>query len=149
MRKLVATVLVAVSLTFGAPTGLIAQSARNPQTGSISGEAVDAGGRGAAVQRVELVQSGQVIQTTVTGARGTFVFGNVPAGDYVVRVVANGQPAGVRVTVTPGAIPAHAMIVLPSAAAPSAAFLGMIGILLLVGAGVAVTAAVIAANDES
>lgn len=146
MRKLVASVLVAVSLTFGAPTGLMAQSAI--QMGSISGEAVDAGGRGVATQRVELVQSGQVIQTTVTGLSGTFVFGNVPAGDYVVRVVANGQPAGVRVSVTPGGVATHAMIVLPSAAAPSAAFLGLIG-WLLIGAAIIGTTAVVVASTGS
>jgi hypothetical protein len=145
MRKLIATVLAAITLTFGAPAGLMAQSLTS-QAGSISGETVDAGGRGVPIQRVELVQAGRVVQTTTTSAQGRFVFGNVATGDYVVRVLANGQPAGVRVSVAPGAA-AHALIVLPSAAAPSAAFLGLLGLLLIAGAVIATV--IIVANTGS
>ena len=116
MRKIIAVVLAVASLTFGVPAAALAQSV---QTGSVSGEVVDAGGRSMPGLRVELVHAGQVIQTTTTAGRGAFTFANVAPGDYIVRMQANGQTAGVRTTVLAG-VAANAMIVAPSAAAPSA-----------------------------
>lgn len=141
MRKLLSVALATVMFTVGAPTGLFAQSAAT--IGSINGEAVDAGGRAIAGQRVELVQSGQVLQSTTTGTRGTFVFAALPAGDYVVRLQMNGQTAGVRVSVTSTAPVANAMIVAPSAAAPSAAFLTLPILLLLLGGAAAIITTVV------
>lgn len=119
MRKLIAVALAVVTLTSGVPASVMAQSAVNMR-GTISGEAVDAGGRAVPGHRVELVQSGLVVQTTVTGSNGRFTFANVAAGDYIVRVLLNGRPAGVRVALAEGAAAAHALIVTPSALAPSA-----------------------------
>lgn len=139
MRRLVALSLIALSLSFGAPTALLAQSA-----GSISGEAVDAGGRGVAQQRVELVQNGVVLQTTMTVAGGAFSFASVAPGDYVVRVMINNTPAGIRVSVAPGHGTTNATIVTPSAAKPSGPFLGAILVPLLIAGGVAATVATVA-----
>ena len=138
MRKLIAVALAALTLSLGAPAGLFAQTPANLQRGTISGEAVDAGGRAIAAQRVELVQLSQVLQTTTTDGRGSFTFTSVPAGDYIVRVVVNGQNAGLRVSVAQGAV-ATAMIVAPSAAVPSGALLGPLGPVwgALVGVGLA------------
>jgi hypothetical protein len=130
VRKIIAVVLAFASLTFGAPAAALAQ---NVQSGSVSGEVVDAGGRALPGQQVELVQAGQVVQSTTTGARGTFAFATVAPGDYIVRMRANGQTAGVRTTVQAG-VAANAMIVAPSAAAPSAmSTAGVLGIIALVG----------------
>jgi hypothetical protein len=146
MRKMIALALAVVTLTFGVPASMLAQTALSLR-GSITGEAVDAGGRAVTGQRVELVQSGQVVQTTVTGSGGRFIFTNVPEGDYIVRVLVNGQPAGVRVSLAPGAAAANALIVTPSATAPSA-FAGVPIAVLLIGAAVLVTTVVVALDDS-
>jgi hypothetical protein len=116
--------------------------------GSITGEAVDAGGRAVTGQRVELVQSGQVVQATVTGSGGRFIFTNVPEGDYIVRVLVNGQPAGVRVSLAPGAAVANALIVTPSATAPSAVA-GIPLPILLIGGVVGLVGIIVVATDDS
>ena len=139
MRKLVALSIIAMSLLFGAPSAVLAQSA-----GSISGEAVDAGGRGVTQQRVELVQNGHVLQTTMTVAGGAFTFANVAPGDYIVRVMINNQPAGIKVSLASGSAIANATIVTPSAAKPSGPFIVPILIPLLIAAGVGVTVATVA-----
>ncbi len=131
MRKLLALALVLVTVSFGAPVGVFAQSpAQSPgsaQLGTISGETVDAGGRALVNQRMELVRGAEVVQSTTTGSRGEWSFTNVAPGEYVVRAVVNGTVAGIRVSVTPGQTVANALIVAPSAAAPSAAFLFLLG----------------------
>ena len=119
MRKLITLALAVTMLSMGVGSNVFAQTGANLR-GTVTGEAVDAGGRATPGQRVELVQSGQVVQTTVTGSNGHFMFTNVAAGDYIVRVLVNGQPAGVRVSLASGAAVANALIVTPSAAAPSA-----------------------------
>lgn len=142
VRKLLALALVVVTASFGVPAGSFAQAPASAQLATISGEVVDAGGRAVVSQQVELVREGQVVQSTTTGSRGEWSFTNVTPGDYVVRVVINGQVSGIRVSVTPGQAVANALIVTPSAAAPSAAFL--VAALGLLGATV-VVAAVVAA----
>jgi Carboxypeptidase regulatory-like domain len=122
MRKL-ALLLVMVMVAPGVPAGIFAQAPSSLAT--ISGEALDAGGRALISQRVELVRDGAVVGSTTTGSRGEWSFTNVMAGDYVVRVVVSGQVAGIRVSVAPGQMVANALIVAPSAAVPSAAFLGL------------------------
>jgi hypothetical protein len=139
VRKIIAVVLAVASLTFGAPAAALAQ---NIQSGSVTGELVDAGGRALPGQRVELVQAGRVMQSTTTGTRGTFTFANVAPGDYIVRMQANGQTAGVRTTVHAG-LAANAMIVAPSAALPSAiSSAGVVAIVAVI-AGTAATIAVV------
>jgi len=129
MRKLIALALVVVTASFGVPVGLLAQAPLAAQQGTISGEALDAGGRALAGQRVELVQSGEVVQTTTTGTRGEWTFANVAPGEYVVRMLVNGQVTGIRVSLASGQAVTNALIVAPSAAAPSAAFLAALGLL--------------------
>jgi ClpP class serine protease len=124
MRKLITVASVLVTVSLGVPAGIFAQ-APMPALATISGEALDAGGRALASQRVELVQDGAVVSSTTTGSRGEWSFTNVRAGDYVVRIVVNGQIAGIRVSVVTGQTVASALIVAPSAAVPSAAFLGI------------------------
>ena len=141
MRKLIALALVLVTISLGAPVGVFAQSPGSAQLGAISGETLDAGGRALVNLRVELVQAGEVVQSTTTGSRGEWSFTNVAPGDYVVRMVINGQVAGSRVSLTPGQTIARALIVAPSAAAPSAVFLAALGLL----GGALVTAAVVVA----
>ena len=120
---------------------VLAQAA---QVGTISGEAVDAGGRGAASQRVELVQQGVVLQSTTTRSGGAFSFSNVAPGDYVVRVMINGVPSGIRVSLTGTNAVTNATIVMPSAAAASGPFLAPILIPLLIAGGVAGAIATVA-----
>ena len=129
MRKLMALALVVVTASFGVPGSVWAQAPATAQLGTISGEAVDAGGRAVVNQRVELVQAGEVMHTTTTGSRGEWMFASVLPGEYVVRMLVNGQVAGIRVTVTSGQAVANALIVAPSAAAPSAVFLARLGLL--------------------
>lgn len=139
VRKLLAVALVLVTVSFGVPAGVFAQVPARAQLATISGTAVDAGGRALMNQRVELVRATEVVGSTITGSRGEWLFTNVTPGDYVVRVIVNGQVAGIRVSVAPGQTFANALIVAPSAAAPSAAFLAALGLLggTLIGAAVA------------
>jgi hypothetical protein len=140
VRKLLALALVLVTASLGVPAGIFAQSPATRQLGAISGELVDAGGRALVNQRVELARAGEIVQTTTTGSRGEWSFANVTPGDYVVRALVNGQVAGIRVLLTSGQTVANALIVAPSAAAPSAAFLAGLGAL-----GATLVVAVIAA----
>jgi hypothetical protein len=122
MRKLL-LVLVIVTVALGVPARILAQGPASLAT--ISGEALDAGGRALISQRVELVRDGSVVGSTTTGSRGEWSFSKVVAGDYVVRIMVSGQVAGIRVSVAPGQMVANALIVAPSAAVASAAFLGL------------------------
>ena len=133
-----------MTAALGMPVGALAQSAQRAQLGMISGETVDAGGRALASQRVELVQAGQVLQTATSGSLGEWSFTNVAPGEYVARTMVNGQVTGVRVLVTAGQAVTKALIVAPSAAAASPAFLAALGLLggTLVAAGVAVAIAI-------
>ena len=152
MRKLMTVSLAALTISLGAPSGLAAQVTKSSPaapalSSSISGQVVDAGGRGVARQRVELVQNGVVLHTTTTGAAGEFSFASVVSGEYIVRVAVNGLPAGIRVPVTPGAAVTGATIVLPSAAAPSGISKKMGITLGVIGAGI--TAAIIIVTTVS
>ncbi len=139
MRKLLALTLVVATVSLGVPSGVFAQVPAPAQLATISGAALDAGGRAVMNQRVELVRASEIVGSTITGSRGEWSFTNVTPGDYVVRVIVNGQVAGIRVSVTPGQTYANALIVTPSAAAPSAAFLAALSLLggLLLGAAIA------------
>lgn len=141
-QKVLAIVLVVATIALGLPRGVVAQAPARSDVATIAGEAVDAGGRALVGQRVELVQGGTVVQTTTTGARGEWRFTNVRPGEYVVRLAVNGQVTGIRVMVGAGQAIERALIVAPSAAAPSAAFLaglGLLGTIALVG----ITAAIV------
>jgi hypothetical protein len=139
VRKLLVLALVLVTVSVGVPAGLFAQVPAPAQLATISGEAMDAGGRALINQRVELVRASEIVGSITTGSRGEWLFTNVTPGDYVVRVVVNGQVAGIRVSVAPGQTVANGVIVAPGAAAPSAAFLAALGVLggTLVGAAIA------------
>jgi hypothetical protein len=115
MRKSLAVLLSALTLTFGAPIVGIAQAPAS----TLRGQIVDAGGRGATGMRVELVSDRLVVATTISSTDGHFNFAGVPADNYVVRTTVNGQPTGVRVSVTAGQSAATALLVLPSVAAAS------------------------------
>ena len=132
-------VLVFMTASLGVPITAFAQSSKITQLGTISGEVVDAGGQALASQRVELVQGTVVLQTATSGSRGEWMLTSVAPGEYTVRTMVNGHVAGSRVTVAVGQSMAHTLIVVPSAAAPSAAFMAALGILggTLVGAGLA------------
>lgn len=143
MRKLLALALVLVTSSLGVPAGISAQVPAPAQLATISGEAVDAGGRALISQQVELVQASEIVGSTTTGSRGEWILTNVTPGDYVVRVIVNGQVAGIRVSVTPGQSVINALIVAPSAAAPSAAFLAGLGALGGTLVGIAIVAAII------
>lgn len=134
MRKLFALALAFATISLGMQ-GMHAQTYR---VSSIAGQAVDASGRGIPAQRVELVQNGTVLTSAVTGSQGDYTFANVTPGDYVVRTWVHGTVAGTRVTVARGES-ANALIVLPSSAAASPAFMSSLGLLggTLVAAGVA------------
>ena len=137
MRKLLALMLVLVTGSFAGSAGLFAQTPAPAELATISGRAVDAGGRALVSQRVELARANEIVASTTTGSRGEWSFANVTPGDYVVRGLVNGQVAGIRVSVAPGQTLANALIVAPSAAAPSAAFIPGLGTLrstLVVGA---------------
>ena len=138
MRKVLSIVLVAAISLIGAPLTTFAQS-----LGTITGQAVNASGLPVAGQQVELVLNGQIVQTTTTGARGDWSFAAVAEGDYVVRMTVNDQAAGFRVTVADGQNVANQVIVAPSAAAPSTAFLAALGLLGGLATAGAITAAVI------
>ena len=112
MRKSIAVLLSALALTFGAPTVGLAQA----PTSNLRGQIVDAGGRGATGMRVELVSDRLVVSTTISTTDGHFSFAGIPVGNYVVRTNVNGQPTGVRVSVTTGVSPTTALLVLPSLA---------------------------------
>lgn len=142
MRRLIAVALVAVTASLGTPAGVLAQSL-SPEWGTVSGEALDAAGRALVNQRVELVQAGEVVQATATGSRGQWTFAHVAPGEYIVRMLVNGQVAGMRLSVAPGQTVANALIVAPSAAAPSAAFLAALGLLGGLAVGGAIAAAIL------
>ncbi len=112
-------VLLAVALALGVPVPGMAQG-RSLSAAKIHGQIVDAGGRGALGIRVELVKNSLVVTTTLSTTDGHFNFTDVPVGQYVVRTVVNGHPAGVRVSVAPGDADVPALIVLPSLAKASA-----------------------------
>lgn len=122
MRKAGVLVLILGLMSLGTPAGLFAQAA---QQGSIAGEALDAGGRPLANIPVELLQAiagqpiGGAVQTTTTDSRGAWTFTNVEAGDYVVRIMAGGQVAGIPVVVTAGVAVTNQLIVAPSLATTS------------------------------
>jgi hypothetical protein len=139
VKRLMTLALVLVTASLGFPVAGYAQTRTAASLGTVSGETVDAGGRALANQRVELVRDTEVLNSTTSGSRGEWSFANVPTGDYVVRTVINGKISGARVTVTPGQMIARAVIVAPSASAPSPAFLASLGLLggSLVVAGVA------------
>lgn len=139
MRKSLAVLLSALTLTFGAPIVGLAQA----PTSTVRGQIVDAGGRGATGMRVDLVSDRTVLATTISVTDGHFSFPGLPAGNYVVRTTVNGQPTGVRVSVTPGQVSASALLVLPSLATAAPAVI-LVALAPALGAMVSVTATAIA-----
>src|SRR5688572_13695425 len=124
LRKSLAALLSALMLTLGAPIVGMAQT----QGSTLRGQVVDAGGRGSAGMRVELVSDRMVVSTTISGPDGHFSFSAVPANNYIVRTTVNGQPSGVRVSVVAGQQAQHALIVLPSVATASPAVIAVVGL---------------------
>ena len=118
MRTLVA-LTAGVAVVLCAPPGAPARALE-----TVSGQALDAGGRPLANVRVELVEDvrprslGPALRATVTGVQGAWAFGRVSPGRYVARVALGGHTAGVPVRVGPGPVD-HVLIVAPSIASPS------------------------------
>lgn len=135
MRRPLAVLLAAIVL-MGTPIVAAAQA----PTSTLRGQVVDAGGRGASAVRVELVRDNMVVATIMSTTDGHFSFPGLPAGTYVVRTTVNGQPMGVRATVTAGEVPATALLVLPSLATASPQIGALIGGVLGSVSSVAVTA---------
>jgi hypothetical protein len=139
MRKALTVLMVVFVSVVGVP--LFARAT----TGSVEGRVVDASGRAVTGQRIDLVRDSVVVNTSVTASTGQWLFKEVPAGDYVVRLNIRGTVAGIHVTVTPGASVNGRLIVTPaSAAAPQ---LGAVAGFLASGASSAVvSAAAVAAS---
>jgi hypothetical protein len=113
MRQFVTALLVLVTLAIGAPLVGADQSAA-----ALTGQLVDAGGRGVVGQPVDLVRDGAVVTSTVTTVNGEFMFTGVAPGSYVVRTMVNNHSAGTRIAVKAGeSIPVT--VVLPSLATAS------------------------------
>lgn len=115
--------LLAAIVLMGTPIAGVAQT----PTSTLRGQVVDAGGRGASAVRVELVRDNMVVATIMSTTDGHFSFPGLPTGAYVVRTTVNGQPTGVRATVTAGEAPATALLVLPSLATASPQIGALIG----------------------
>jgi hypothetical protein len=140
MRKALAVMVAVLIGVVGAPLLAAGSSAA---TGSVEGRVVDATGRAVTGQRIELVRDSLVVSTSVTATTGHWMFRDVAAGDYVVRLNLRGTIAGIRVTVTPGASLNGRLIVTPaSAAAPQ---IGAVAGFLASGASSAVVTAAAAA----
>jgi len=146
MRRLVAGVLVIATLAFGVPT----IGSANGTTANLVGQLVDVGGRGADAKRVELVRDGVVVSSAVTTAGGHFVFGSIAPGTYTVRSIANGQAAGLMVTVKAGET-APVLVVLPSMATASgqAQLASLLANLLATATGTIAAAALTEALEEA
>jgi len=117
MRKSIAVLLIALSVTLGMPTVASAQAGRSAL---LNGQIVDAGGRGSSGRSVELISDGMVVGMTTSSVDGHFSFAIGGAGTYIVRTIVNGHPAGIRVSVVKGQNPPMALLVLPSAVTASA-----------------------------
>lgn len=117
MRGSIATLLIALTVTFGIPAVGSAQAGRSAM---LNGQIVDAGGRGSSGRTVELISEGMVVGMTTSTADGHFSFAIGGAGSYIVRTIVNGHPAGIRVSVVKGQNPPMALLVLPSAVTASA-----------------------------
>ena len=100
MRTIFALITGCIVAALTVPPGLSARS-----LGTVSGQALDAGGRPLANVRMELVEGGRtrslgrVVQETLTGVQGGWTFGRVPRGEYVVRMGLGGHTTGVQVEV--------------------------------------------------
>jgi hypothetical protein len=117
MRRSIATLLIALSVTFGLPAVGSAQVARSA---TLFGQIVDVAGRGSSGRTVELVRGGVVVGMATSNHDGQFSFAvSGASGTYVVRTFVNGHTAGVRISVVGGENPPMALLVLPSAATSS------------------------------
>lgn len=139
MRKSIANLLIAFSITLGLPA---VGSAQAGKAGNLFGQIVDATGRGSAGRTVELVSDGMVVGMTTSSADGHFTFAVGSSGSYIVRTIVNGHPAGIRIAVTSGQNPPMALLVLPSAATSSP----QIGVLISGGINGLIAAGTIAAT---
>jgi hypothetical protein len=117
MRRSIASLLIALSVTFGLP---IVGSAQVGRSATLFGQIVDVAGRGSSGRTIELVRGDRVVAITTSNSDGQFSFAVAGgAGTYIVRTFVNGHPAGVRVSVVDGENPRMALLVLPSAATAS------------------------------
>jgi hypothetical protein len=117
MRRSIAALLIALSVTFGLPAVGSAQAGRSA---TVFGQIIDVAGRGSSGRNIELVRGDRVIAVTTSNSDGQFSFAVASgSGTYIVRTFVNGHPAGVRVFVVDGENPRMALLVLPSAATAS------------------------------
>jgi hypothetical protein len=164
--KFWACVLTLTMAALSAPVSLGA-AAQQQQQGTISGTAVNAANQPLAQRTVRLrnMTSGQIVATTQTNAAGQYTFTGIPAGQYIVEVVENDDPAA-AVIATSGTVTlaagqaATGVAVTASAAAAGAAGAAAAGggafltsalglTILAVAAGVGITTAIVAANDPA
>jgi hypothetical protein len=157
MMKRVGLLIVAVAL------GLAVAAEAGQGTGKISGTARDAQNQMLPGAKVQLrnVDTGQLAATSKAAASGAFEFTGLNAANYVVEIVddsdkivgvtpsmtlaAGGAITGLSVT----ASAAGAMAGASTAGGVGAFFSSTGGILLLVGIGAGVTAAIIAATNDA
>lgn len=143
--------LAALMVAFAVGAPVASWGAAVPGRGSVSGQALDAGGRPLAHVRVELVEAvgvrpvGRVVRATATDTRGAWAFGRVPPGDYVARVALGGRTAGAAVSVR-GAGAEHVRIVAPSIAGRAMQSPGSAGVLSVLGGGSSAVGAAVAAG---
>ena len=103
--------------------GSSGQPSGEARAASVLGEAIDATGRPLARARVELLHAlagrpvGAPMVATATDTDGRWSFDAVEAGEYVVRLLVNGQRTGVPVVVESGDRLDGVRIVAPTAAA--------------------------------
>jgi hypothetical protein len=157
MRRLFATVMICC-LALPMSTIVAAASPAAQSTGSLAGQATDAGGQNLsnAIVRLRNLADGQITATTVTNAAGEFSFGSLPAGNYVVEVLNGaGGIAGssAAMAVAEGAAIAGVGVSVPAGtvlmAGGGSFFTSTLGLISIATAGALVTAITVPAGQST
>jgi hypothetical protein len=157
MMKRVVFVIVAIAL------GLAVSANAGQGTGKISGTARNAQDQVLAGVKVQLrnIDTGQLVATTKAGADGAFEFTGLNPGNYIAEIVDDSDKivgaspsmalaaGGVITGLSVSASAAGALAGAAAAGGLGAFFSSTGGILLLVGIGAGVTAAVIALTNDA
>jgi hypothetical protein len=157
MMKRIGLTIVVIAL------GLAVMADAGQGTGKLSGIARDAQAQALAGVKVQLrnIDTGQLVATTKAAADGAFEFTGLNPGNYIVELVDNsGKIIGLSPATALAASGAITGLVVSASASGAVAgaaaaggagafFSSTGGILLLVGIGAGVTAAVIAATNDA